>query len=274
MSQDEPHFVLEVLRVKYEETVNPPRADGAVETIRFNSTLKRQKWWQGFHTWRHRLWRRGDVEMAQLAARVSLSAGDDGKTLKLTHGELAEVKTPDEKRKKAMKPTKIKAYPEYMIKIAENCGQSVQLKFPDKKDAEAMRFSLYGLRRAIEKEGAEDAFPDFMRATLTIKDRVLTVGPPEEANETESTVAYAALSALPVQNSTWITPAQRKPEPAPDDQWAVRKPEPASDPYALYMPPEYHNTEAIDREFESRIDAWLASAPIQDTQHTGDEAEK
>lgn len=173
-----------------------------------------------------------------------------------------------------MKPTKIKAYPEYLIKIAENCGRPVELKCQEKKDAEAMRFSLYGLRRAIEKEGAEEAFPDFMRATLTIRDRTLTVGPPEEANPTESAVAYAALAALPVQNSTWTAPAPEKPSASPDDPWAIRKPEPAPDPYALYMAPEQHNTEAIDREFEGKIDAWLASAPIQDTQHTHDEPEK
>lgn len=242
----------------YEEALLPPRPEGAKEVIHFFKEGHKKAFAERFRSY---LWTKktqGKEPHASLAKRVHLRTLSDKRSLEIIHS--AE---PPTRERKIVKSTKIKAYPDYLLKLAANAGKAARITLPERKSAENLRFSLYGLRKAIEVELAEDLYPDFMRAVLKIEDRTLIIGPPEESDDVQRLAVEEALAHI---------------EGRPLDHYPTRqpqsKPEPASDPYALYMPPEYHNTEAIDREFESRIDAWLASAPIQDTQHTGDEAEK
>lgn len=126
-----------------------------------------------------------------------------------------------------MKPIQIKRYPDYMIQIAAKCGEPVEITLDTEKAARALRFDFYGLRRAIEREGAEMQFPDFMRATLLVRGNKLIISPPENRS---SMIASACVQAL----------AQKPPADNPVIQ--------AQDTTA----------------FEAAIEAWLGGNPGQD----------
>lgn len=237
---------------EFECLIEQPRGEGAKEVRKFTGAKEMLRWFNGFHSWRHKLKTRRPGDHAK-AMRIHLSQDKETDTLTIAY----DAKPTGVKR---MKPVKIARYPDYCLGLAREAGKTRSIKLKDRKAAEALRFNLYGLRRAIEKEGAEELYADFMRAVVRIDGNTVIISQPDEADMETRAAVLAALG--------------RDFEVVEEKHTAPSKPEPASDPYALYMPPEYHNTEAIDREFESRIDAWLASAPIQDTQHTGDEAEK
>ena len=135
------------------------------------------------------------------------------------------------------KPIRIAAYNEQLIDCALRLAKQprIELQLTDHREAVALRFEFYGLRRAIRNEQSE-MFPDFMRAKLTINDSVLILAAPEKSNSGFSRALTAALA----------TPASAGPEHCALESITT----PAN------ISPHLPTPEA----FESLVDAWMNNA--------------
>ncbi len=202
----------------------------------FETAAQQKRWNDGFYAWRNMLkWKRGQ-DYATSRHLALLSTGPV--TLDVYY-------CPEPTKERIMKPVQIKRYPDYMIQAAAKSSERIEIVLESEQAAAAMRFSFYGLRRAIEKEQAEAQFPDFMRATLIVRDNRLIISPPENSSDAVALAFAKALGQVPEPNYT----------PTP-----THAPAPQFDPYAAYTAPSNPLVQAQDTAaFEDAIEAWLGA---------------
>lgn len=202
----------------------------------FETAAQQKKWNDGFYAWRNMLkWKRGqDYVISRHLALLSTGPV----TLDVYY-------CPEPTKERIMKPVQIKRYPDYMIQTAAKCGERIEIVLESGQAATALRFNFYGLRRAIEKEQAEAQFPDFMRATLIVRENRLIISPPENSSDAVALAFAKALAQIPDRIPT---------------QTLTHTPAPPHDPCAAYAPPNNPLVQAQDTAaFEDAIEAWFAA---------------
>lgn len=212
----------------------------------FETAAQQKKWNDGFYAWRNMLkWKRGqDYAISRHLALLSTGPV----TLDVYY-------CPEPTKERIMKPVQIKRYPDYMIQTAAKCGERIEIVLESEQAATAMRFNFYGLRRAIEKEQAEAQFPDFMRATLIVRENRLIISPPENSSDAVALAFAKALAQIPDRIPT---------------QTLMHTPAPPHDPYAAYMAPSNPLVQAQDTAaFEDAIEAWLAAPAPEPADQVG-----
>jgi len=161
------------------------------------------------------------------------------------------------------KSNRINKYSTQMLGIAKAVepGRSIKMSFKLNKEAHAARFEFYGLKRAIEAEGAEEHFAEFMRAKLLVDGGLLTITSPEDYNPTLNDVLARATI---VERDTAYPEPLPKEVPEPDHHQSqpqhTHDQQPEPDPYAAFMQvPETLRPDTA--AFEAAIDEWLAAKP-------------
>ena len=157
------------------------------------------------------------------------------------------------------KSNRINKYSTQMIEIAGAVepGRSIKLTFRMNKEAYAARFEFYGLKRAIEAEGAEEHFAEFMRAKLIVDGGLLTITSPEDYNPGLNDVLARAqiIETVPKELPEQAHEPLPKEVPEPDhDQ--------DQDPYAAFMGvPETQRPDTA--AFEAAVEEWLNTGPAE-----------
>lgn len=157
------------------------------------------------------------------------------------------------------KSKRVSAYSARLLQIANGCSKTIRIPVPQLKDAQALRFELYGLRRAILHEGADALYPDFCRAKIVIDENPethaveLLVGPPEDF---DTLLARIDLPPLPdfehpplptlslptlepfTNSADTLTDAQTLETHIAIDPALEESAQPKFDPYAAFAPKE------------------------------------
>lgn len=155
----------------------------------------------------------------------------------------------------------VSKYPAHFHELAAACGQTLEFTFDSPQAAQSFRFDLYGFRRALEAEHAQDMYPDFMRAKVRIVGNLVTVAPPEDMLDpgVKAAIEAALRRAAPVvvEPAPMPTPQVWTPPPPPVDPYEayMRTPEPTAPPVDPFDLTETRNK--ID-SFTSAVNAWLA----------------
>ena len=146
------------------------------------------------------------------------------------------------------------SYPQIMFDMDQPIQQGIfRIPFPDKRTAEKQRFEFYSLRAAIRKEQVSEVFPGLAFSQITL----------EDAQD-----HWNLVFTMPQYNSQYngLYKALEQQRPTPE-----RAPEPPHNPLpheftpslADAPPSSTYQPQAVVKEFEDLIDAWMGASPAK-----------